>query len=98
MKLVKILFLFLALVFLNGCLQSTALIGPGITMASTGNVVQAGLQYTANRTIKNETGKDAFVYVKDVVQQDQKSRKFNKKFKSIVENRIQKARKKMFVN
>ena len=29
-----------------------------MTIASTGNVLQAGLQYGANTAIKNETGKD----------------------------------------
>ena len=32
------------LCLLNGCVQSTALLGPVYTMASTGNIYQAGLQ------------------------------------------------------
>ncbi len=32
-------------------------LGPGFTVASTGNVFQAGLQYGANTAIKKETGK-----------------------------------------
>ena len=45
MKFLKILFLFLSIIFLNGCLQSTAMLGPGVTIITTGNIPQAGFQY-----------------------------------------------------
>ena len=98
MKFLKILFLFLSLIFLNGCLQSTAMLGPGVTLVTTGNVAQATLQYAANRAIKNETGKDAITLVKDVVEEDHKKRKFRRDFKNMVEKRFLKARKKILVN
>ena len=63
MKFLKISFIFLSLIFLSGCLQTTALLGPSMTIATTGNVLQAGLQYGANTAIKNETGKDTFEYI-----------------------------------
>ena len=53
MKFKKIYSLVLISIFLSGCIQSSALLGPGITVATTGNVVQAGLQYGANTAIKN---------------------------------------------
>ena len=58
LKFLKISFVLFSLIFLSGCFQSTALLGPSITVATTGNVLQAGLQYGANTAIKNETGKD----------------------------------------
>ena len=97
----KYLKIFLGLVFIilfNGCIQSTALLGPGITLASSGNVLQAGLQYGANSAIKNETGKDALTHVKDVVENNSKQKKFEKKFIILVENRVQIARKKLSIN
>lgn len=98
MKFFKISLLFLSLIFLNGCLQSTAMLGPGVTLVSTGNVAQATFQYVANSAIKNETGKDALTLVKDVVEEDHKKRKFRKDFKKMVEKRILNARKKILVN
>tara|TARA_B110000003_G_scaffold200006_1_gene198617 strand:+ start:246 stop:542 length:297 start_codon:yes stop_codon:yes gene_type:complete len=98
MKFLKITFIFFSLIFLNGCLQSTALLGPGVTLATTGNVVQAGFQYGANRAIKNETGKDALTLVKDVVEEDHKKRVFNKDFKKMVERRVVNARKKLLLD
>ena len=98
MNFLKILFLFLSLIFLNGCLQSTAMLGPGVTLVTSGNIAQAGFQYAANSAIKKETGKDALTLVKDVVEEDQKKRKFSKDFKKMVEKRVLNARKKIVVN
>ena len=98
MKFLKTSFLFLSLIFLNGCLQSTAMLGPGVTLVTTGNVAQAGFQYAANSAIKNETGKDALTLVKDAVEEDHKKRKFSRDFKKMVEKRVLNARKKILLN
>jgi len=98
MKFLKTSFLFLSLIFLNGCLQSTTLLGPGVTFVATGNVAQAGFQYAANTAIKNETGKDPLTLIKSVVVEDQKKRKFSRDFKKMVEKRVLDARKKILVN
>ena len=98
MKFLKTSFLFLSLIFLNGCLQSTTILGPGVTLVSTGNVTQAGFQHVANSAIKNETGKDALTLVKDAVEEDHKKRKFSRDFKKMVEKRVLEARKKILVN
>ena len=47
------------LIFLNGCMQSTAMVGPTMTLVSTGNIYQAGLTLGANKAIENETGMTA---------------------------------------
>ena len=72
MKITKIAFIFLIYLFLSGCLQSTALLGPGITIVTSGNVLQAGFQYGANTAIKNETGKDTLSHLKDAVYSENK--------------------------
>ena len=53
----KIIAGLLLLFFLNGCVQSTALLGPAYTMASTGNIYHAGLSYGSNQAVKKITGK-----------------------------------------
>ena len=83
MKVKKIYFLVLISIMLTGCIQSTALLGPSITVATTGNIMQAGLQYGANSAIKNETGKDALTHLKDIVEEEQDSQKFEKKIKDV---------------
>ena len=98
MKYLKIYFLILIFLSVSGCIQSTALLGPGVTIATTGNVMQAGLQYGANKAIKDETGKDVLTHLKDVVKEKQDSKKLEQKIKDIATNTIKKVKKKLLIN
>ena len=98
MKFKKIYFLVLISIFLSGCIQSSALLGPGVTIATTGNVMHAGLQYGANSAIKNETGKDALKYLKDVVDEEQEDQKLQKKIRNFTRNTIERVKKKLSIN
>jgi hypothetical protein len=98
MNFIKISFMCLVIIFLNGCIQSTALLGPGLTVATTGNIVQAGLQYGANSAIKKETGKDTLEHLKDVVEKKDKDKYFKLKFKRMVEKRIEITKQKLALN
>ncbi len=55
------------LFFLNGCVQSTALLGPAYTLTSTGNIYQAGLTYGSNQAVKKITGKSPTENIKSLV-------------------------------
>ena len=59
----KIIFSFFILFALNGCVQSTAMLGPGITLATTGNIPQAGLSFVTNKAVEQETGMNTYAYV-----------------------------------
>ena len=98
MKFLKISFIFFSLIFLSGCLQSTALLGPSMTVATTGNVLQAGLQYGANTAIKNETGKNTLEHLQDAVESQSKSQKFKRKFSDLVEKKFEITREKLKFN
>ena len=98
LKFLKISFVFFSLIFLSGCFQSTALLGPSITVATTGNVLQAGLQYGANTAIKNETGKDTLEHLQDAVESQSKSQKFKRKFSDLVEKKFELTREKLKFN
>ena len=84
--------------FLTGCIQSTALLGPGVTIATTGNIIQAGFQYGANSAIKNETGKDALTHLKDVVEEEQDNQKLEKKIKNLAKSTIKRIKNKLLTN
>ena len=53
-KNLKLLIIFL---FLTGCTQSVAILGPAVTVATTGSVNQALLSGTINTGVKHQTGK-----------------------------------------
>ena len=98
MKILKIFFLILSLVILPGCIQTTSLLGPGITVATTGNIFQAGFQYGANSAIKKETGKDVLSHIKDTVDEKNKQKKLHVKLMQLVESRIETTRQKLLSN
>ncbi len=63
----KKIFLLLCFVFLSGCFQSMALLGPAITGASTGKIYQAGLSYGTNVIMLQATGKTTSEYMMDIL-------------------------------
>ena len=97
MKFKKTYLLVLISMLLSGCIHSTALLGPGVTIATTGNVMQAGFQYGANTVIKKETGKDALAHLKDVIEEEQDNKKLGEKIKNLATNTIRKVKKKLLI-
>ena len=97
MNLKKFFLLFLLISF-NACAQSTAFLGPAITIASTGNTYNAGMQVMTNSAIKKETGKDAVTHIKDKIEKDQKDKKFKKNLRNLVKKRFELTRKKLNLN
>ena len=53
----KTILLIVSFVFLSGCFQTMAFLGPAITGASTGKIYQAGLSYGTNMIMLQSTGK-----------------------------------------
>ena len=98
MKFKKIHSLVLISIFLSGCIQSTALLGPGVTIATTGNIMQAGFQYGANSAIKKETGKDALTHLKNAVEEEQDNQKLEKKIKNLAKSTIKRIKNKLLTN
>ena len=103
MKNKKIAFILMSVVLLTGCVQSTAFLGPAITVAVTGNIAQAGFTYGTNEVIKRETGKDTMQYVssllepedKNLLEPEDKKVTINEDLVALVESRIKKTRKKL---
>ena len=63
----KILLLLVCFVFLSGCFQSIALLGPVIGGASTGKIYQAGLSYGTNMIMLQATGKTTSEHMLDIL-------------------------------
>ena len=51
---------------LMGCTSPSVMLGPAITVSSTGNTLQAGLSYGSNKLITQYTGKTPIENLKDV--------------------------------
>ena len=84
------------LFFLNGCVQSTSLLGPAYTMASTGNIYQAGLSYGSNQAVKNITGKTPTENIKSLIENKKmkiEEKESQEEFFALVKSRIEKTSK-----
>ena len=89
----KIFFFIGILIFLNGCMQSTAMVGPTMTLVSTGNIYQAGLTLGANKAIENETGMTASEHLNKKIKKKNKENKFEKKLLALIKSNYEKTRK-----
>ena len=94
------IFLYLVLgFFLTGCFQTTAMIGPAITLASTGNMSQAGITFLTNKAIKDETGMNTLEFVSNKIDESKNKKKvddnfnINDDFIILVKNNFDKTRK-----
>ena len=73
---------------LNGCAQNASLLGPAYTLATTGNIYQAGFTYSGNEIIKKKTGKSAVQNFKEALTPQKKDTDFQKLVKkNIIETR-----------
>ena len=63
----KKILLLLCFVFLSGCFQSIALLGPAIGGVSTGKIYQAGLSYGTNVIMLQATGKTTTEHMLDIL-------------------------------
>ena len=63
----KTILLLVSFVFLSGCFQTMAFLGPAITGASTGKIYQAGLSYGTNVMMLQATGKTTTEHMLDIL-------------------------------
>jgi len=96
MNLNKIITGLFLLFFLNGCIQSAALLGPAYTLASSGSIYQTGLSYGSNQAVKKITGKSPTENIQSFVDNkklkvDEKESK--EKFFVLIKSRIEKTSK-----
>ena len=62
----KVIFVVIATVFLNGCFQVLALVGPAATGVASGNIYQSALSYSLSYGVKKTTGKTIIENVIDL--------------------------------
>ncbi len=73
---------------LNSCVETTALLGPAVTVGSTGNIYQAGLTYGTNQTILATTGKYPAEHLTSILKKTKESIEIATKYKNEYANLI----------
>lgn len=92
MEIKKIIFGIGIGILLSGCMQTTAMVGPALTIASTGNISQAGLTFITNKAVEEETGMNTVSYVSSKIEEKNNQNKLKKEFKTLVKNNFDKTR------
>ena len=97
MNIKKKLLLLLSFLFLNGCVEPTALMGPAFTVGTTGNIYQAGLSYGSSQLVTSYTGKTPTENLQQIIlTQKEKLKNIKKKtlesqeFYVLIKNKIEK--------
>ena len=88
----KLFFSLFAVTFLTGCVQSTAMIGPAMTLVSTGNTAQAFGTFLTNKAVEEETGMQTHEFIAKKVEEQQiknKDLKINKELSEMLERNIE---------
>ena len=94
----KIFLLLFCLTLLSACAQSTALLGPAITVSNTGNVMQAGFSYGSNMAFKHATGKTPGEHVTSYVDEKREEKRIKKELAIYLESHLEMMRKKLSLN
>ena len=68
----KVIFVVIATVFLNGCIQILALVAPAASGVATGNIYQSAISYSLSYGIKKTTGKTILENVIDLTKDKKK--------------------------
>ena len=95
MRIKRILIYIASTAILSGCAQSTAMLGPAITLASTGNVSHAGITFITNKVVEKETGMNAVSFVSSKIEQNGSKTRIRREFKELVETNFEKTRQKL---
>ena len=94
-RLLKIFTLIISFFFLTGFMPLASIIGPGVTVFTSGNIYKATAQFMIDQSIKKKTGKNSLTLVKEEIDKQNQKKKFNDELRQLVEKRIKITKKKL---
>ena len=74
----KVIFVVVISLFLNGCFQVIALLGPAASGVATGNIYQSAISYSLSYGVKKTTGKTIIENIMDMNKQSRTKKKIAK--------------------
>ena len=75
--------------FLTGFVPLPAVLGPAITVATSGNLAKATAQLVFDNEFKKKTGKSSLNYITEEVSKNNKENQINEDFKNLIEKRVE---------
>ena len=101
LKLLRIFTIILSFFFLTGFISVFSILGPGMTVLTSGNIYKAGAQFIINQRIEKETGKNSLTLIKEEINKNlikeeiKKKNSLNEDLRQLVEKRIEITRQKL---
>jgi hypothetical protein len=94
-RLFKIFTILVSFLFLTGFTPFISILGPGVTVITSGNIYKATAQFIIDQSIKKKTGKNSLTLVKEELDKKKNKKEFNEELRNLVEKRINITRKKL---
>ena len=94
-RLFKIFTILVSFLFLTGFTPFVTILGPGVTVLTSGNIYKATAQFIIDQSIKKKTGKNSLTLVKEELDKRENKNEFNEELRNLVEKRIKMTRKKL---
>ena len=94
-RLFKIFMILVSFLFLTGFIPFASIVGPGVTVLTSGNIYKATAQFIIDQSIKKKTGKNSLTLVKEELDKKKNKNEFNEELRNLVEKRIKMTRKKL---
>mgnify|MGYP001495986807 FL=1 len=94
-RLLKIFIILVSFLFLSGFTPFISILGPGVTVFTSGNIYKATAQFIIDQSIKKKTGKNSLTLVKEELDKKKNIDEFNEELRNLVEKRIKMTRKKL---
>ena len=94
-RLFKIFTILVSFLFLTGFTPFVSILGPGLTVLTSGNVYKATAQFIIDQSIKKKTGKNSLTLVKEELDKKKNKKEFNQELRNLVEKRIKMTRQKL---
>ena len=94
-RLFKIFTILVSFLFLTGFTPFISILGPGVTVLTSGNIYKATAQFIIDQSIKKKTGKNSLTLVKEELDKKKNKNEFNEELRNLVERRINMTRKKL---
>ena len=94
-RLFKIFTILVSFLFLTGFTPFVSILGPGVTVLTSGNIYKATAQFIIDQSIKKKTGKNSLTLVKEELDKKKNKNEFNEELRNLVERRIKVTRKKL---
>ena len=75
--------------FLTGFVPLPAVLGPAVTVATSGNLAKATAQLVFDNEFKKKTGKSSLGYITEEVSKNNKENQINEDLKNLIEKRVE---------